>query len=183
MIDIKTGLKNMEEELNLVNQAPLKTFKKNENIIEIGAKCSYLFFVEKGLIRNFFLNAKGKDITHWFASEGQLITIPPSFFKGQKHSFGLSALEESQLRLIDRKSYDLAVNSSEKIRVMAHDLITEIMIRLGQKILDFQSKNAEQRYKELLETHPDILNRAKLGHIASYLGITQQSLSRLRAML
>lgn len=181
MIDLKTSLSSNDIELNLLQNADLVRYQKNQSIIEVGGKCPNLYFVQKGLVRNYFLDIKGKDVTHWFASEGQIITIPPSFFKSAQHSFGLMALEPCELKLIDRKTYFEAVNASEQVREKAHEVITEIMIHLGQKILDFQCKDAEQRYLELLETHPDILNRAKLGHIASYLGITQQSLSRLRA--
>ena len=54
------------------------------------------------------------------------------------------------------------------------------MITLGRKIIDLQTKNAEARYNEVIENYPDIFRRVNLGHIASYLGMTQQSLSRIR---
>ena len=60
-------------------------------------------------------------------------------------------------------------------------LVTDVMIMLGKKIIDLQTQSAEFRYNQLLITHPDIFKRAKLGHISRYLGITQQSLSRIRA--
>ncbi len=133
------------------------------------------------MLRNYYYDPKGNEITHWFASEGMLVTIPPRFFNRKPSTFRIEAIESSILRTITYAQMENAFDQSRKLERFGRILVTEIMTVLGRKIIDLQTKTAEERYDDLLQEHPDIFQRAKLGHIATYLGITQQSLSRIRS--
>lgn len=156
-------------------------FRRNEIVVREGTVCRYLFWIEKGMLRNFYFDKNGNDITHWFASEHMFITIPPSFFKKESSFFGMEALEDTVVRVISLDQFETLLKESIELERFCRLLVTETMITLGKKIIDLQTQSAEYRYDRLLEMHPDIFQRAKLGHISGYLGIKQQSLSRIRA--
>lgn len=164
----------------LFEKAESLSFKKGELILKAGEICKYMFLVKNGLLRNFYYDIKGNDITHWFAKEEMLATAPPSFFNQEKSFFNIEAIEDTQVIAIKHNILEDAFDESRVIERFGRVLTTQIMISLGRKIVDLQTKNAEARYHELIENYPDIFRRANLGHIASYLGITQQSLSRIR---
>lgn len=181
MIKIDSSFINPEAQQHLFEMSSQVQVPANTILLEIGSVCDHLYFIENGILRNYYYDAKGNDITHWFASEGMVVTIPPSFFKRTPSQFRIEALEDMVVRNITFDQMQEAFSQSHQLERFGRLLVTEIMMVLGQKIMDLQTKSAEERYNDLLEDHPDIFQRAKLGHIATYLGITQQSLSRIRA--
>ena len=125
----------------------------------------------------------GKDYSQWFASEEGIITEIDSFFKQEGSIFYLETIEDSTLSYFTLQGYyELLMNFPEfKDFVLAFTL--KSLVEVGDRLKDLQFRNAKQRYQFLLEQHPTILQRVPLGHIASYLGITQQSLSRIRSKM
>ncbi|BAO76604.1 Crp/Fnr family transcriptional regulator [Winogradskyella sp. PG-2] len=165
----------------LIEQSEYFTFEKKEIIVQANHVCNYLYLIESGLLRSYYLDLKGNEITHWFASESMFMTIPPSFFNREESQFNIEAVEKTTVRAF---SIDLLENAFEKNRVIetfCRVIVTQVMISLGKKVIDLKTKTAEERYKELKVIYPNIFKRASLGQIASYLGITQQSLSRIRS--
>ena len=165
----------------LIEQSEYVTFEKKEIIVQSNKICNYLYLVETGLLRSYYFDLKGNDITHWFASESMLMTIPPSFFNREESQFNLEAVEKTKVRAF---SIDLLENAFEKHRIIetfCRVMVTQTMISLGNKVMDLQTKTAEVRDDDLKANYPGISKRASLGQIASYLGITQQSLSRIRS--
>lgn len=182
---IKIDLDSLHKEVYhaLFERSVPERFQRNAVVLEIGAMCNHLYYIEKGMLRNHYYDRKGNDITHWFASEDMIVTSPPSFFQREPSFFRIEAIEETHVRAISKEQLDKALEESQHLERFFRLLVTDIMIMLGRKIISLQTQNAEDRYNELLETHPDIFQRANLGHIAGYLGIKQQSLSRIRASM
>ncbi len=167
--------------LSLLEKAELMSFAKGEMVLQQGQVCSHLYLIDKGMLRNFYYDTKGNDITHWFSSERTIDTIPPSFFKRAPSSFLMEAIEDTEVKALSYDQFEATLKEHPSLERLGRLLVTEIMMALGQKIIDLQTKTAKERYDELLDNHPNIFKRAKLSHIAGYLGITQQSLSRIRA--
>jgi len=165
----------------VIKQSKKLTFKKKEIIVQPGKICNHLYLIETGLLRSFYFDNKGNDITHWFALENMLMTIPPGFFNREVSPFGLEAIEQTTVKAFSREILENAFEKHRIIETFCRVMVTQTMISLGQKVIDLQTKTAEERYEKLKETHPDISTRASLGQISSYLGITQQSLSRIRS--
>ena len=165
----------------LMATSVIQSYKKGALLVEEGRICSYLFLVEEGLLRSFFYDKKGNDVTHWFAAETMMLTAPASFFNREESFFSIQALEDTVVRAITLDALEDAFEQSKSLERFGRIFATEMLILFGHKIIDLQTKSAEDRYRELLQKYPDIFQRTKLGHIASYLGIAQQSLSRIRA--
>ncbi|MEL6867760.1 MAG: Crp/Fnr family transcriptional regulator, partial [Bacteroidota bacterium] len=108
------------------------------------------------------------------------ITVPPSFFSQAPSSFNIEAIEKTSVRAVTHEQLERVLQKEPHLERYFRIIVVEIMIALGQKIVHLLTKSAEERYQEMIEKYPDIFSRANLGHIAGYLGITQQSLSRIR---
>jgi len=144
--------------------------------------CNYLYFVDTGLARTFYWK-DGKDVTDWFSIENSFATSPISFINRQPDRRAIELLEPSIL-------YSLHYNDMESLCSIHHDIETFFrrfvnfsLVEMLQKIDSLHFSTALQRYKSLMTTHPNIIQRVPLGMIASYLGITQETLSRIRSQI
>lgn len=153
---------------------------KKTLLLREGMICHKLYFIKKGILRFFYYNEAGEDITHLFLFEHDFITEIDSFFFGKKSEFYMEVIEDCELYSINHDAYQTLINREPEILKLLNAISLKFLVRLGEKIKDLQFRDARTRYRNLLDQHPDILNRVALGHIASYLGITQQSLSRIR---
>lgn len=153
---------------------PKRTLLEKQDVV-----CNKLYFVEKGLARLFYLK-EGKDITGWFASEGNFITCNDSFFQKKTSYLNLELLEDSILYSIDYKSLNdlFELKEMERFaRLLTYNLLSE----LSERIYSTVFQPAEKRYQLLVVRYPEVALRAPLGDIASYLGISQETLSRIRS--
>lgn len=167
---------NIEHNLKLTT----RTLKKGEHLLEAGQKCDYLYFVLKGILRLYYLDLNGNQMTHWFSRENAIITSPFSFFKNEENILYLEALEDTEVLLITASQLKYINQNVEQAQYKLRKLYAEFAMAFSRRIMDIHTKTAEERYLKLLNNHPYLFQRAKLSHIASYLGITQQSLSRIR---
>lgn len=172
------ALKNLIEPFLSLSER--EVYPKGATLLEEGKICRKLFFVEKGILRFYYINEEGEDITHWFLLENDFVTEINSFIQQEASEYYLETLEDS---VVYTCSYDSFSNITE-LFPDAHQLwniiLAKSLLELGEKIKDLQFRDAKTRYDNLLEKHPTITQRVSLKHIASYLGIAQPSLSRIR---
>lgn len=157
-----------------------KSLTKGDFILKEGSICHHLYFLEKGCVRGFY-NLDGKEVTHWFGFENDFVTSFYSFITNKPSVENLQVLEDTVLWYISNqellKLYDL-YPEIERLGRIANE---KYYIRLEERYVNFQFKTAAERYQLLIENAPHILQRVSLGHIASYLGISQETLSRIRS--
>jgi len=154
--------------------------KKGQSILNVGERCSDLYFIDKGLLRGFYFSEE-KEITNWFGQEGEFAICFYSFIS-QKPSFEtIHALEDSELTQIPYAALQSLYNNFPETERIGRILTETYYIRLEERLLNIQFKSAKERYQNLLESKSSLLKRAPLGQISSYLGITQETLSRMRA--
>lgn len=156
------------------------TFTRGDLLLRAGGRCGHLYWVNRGLLRGYY-ESDGKEVTNWFAQEGEFATCFYAYI-AQKPSFEyVQALEDGSLTALSYGALQqLYAEFPETERIGR--LITEnYYIRLEERLLSLQFKTARERYQKLQQAKPSLLQRASLGHIASYLGITQETLSRIRS--
>jgi len=169
------------EEYELIDKAfAKKNYLKGKILEQPNNHSKQLHFIEKGLLRAFYCK-DDKDITHTFFDEDNFILAFESVFFGRPHPYGLEILEETTIRTIPYSQLDVLCNTIPAFKDYRLIVSLKIISMLAQKVYSLQFQSAKERYNTLLETTPRILLRASLGHIASYLGITQQTLSVIRA--
>jgi CRP/FNR family transcriptional regulator, anaerobic regulatory protein len=155
-------------------------YPKGKLLLEQGKICRHLYFLESGFVRGFYYQA-GREITSWFAFENDIVASMYSF-TAQKPSFEIiEILENSVLHCINYDQLQQLYNKFPEFNCAGRLLIEKYYIELEERTFSFQIQSAKERYQEILNTQPALLQRASLGHIASYLGISQETLSRIRA--
>ncbi len=138
-----------------------------------------LGILERGLARSFFITRDGLESTVCFSSEGMAIFDPVSFYGFGKARFNIQCLEKTTLHVTTREKLEGIYQSSPHLNRFGRQVLEESYVFMINRIMDQQTKTAEQRYKELL-LESTIMLRVPQKYVASYLGITESSLSRIR---
>lgn len=148
-------------------------------LLKEGEVADKLYLIRKGCLRLFF-NSEGKDITFQFFFEGDFVASFDSLYKRQPSLFSLESIEPAQVLIIERDVFYNLIEKSPSLRRYYEEKLIE-RFHVYQRLFLSRIKNTpRQRYEELLKEHPDIIRRVPLHYIASYLGITPVSLSRIR---
>lgn len=155
---------------------------KNEYLVTEGKTCRHLYFLDTGALRGFY-NLEGKEITYWFAFEGDFVTSFHSFITRQPAIENIQLLEGSILWSISREKLDRLMNAYHEIERIVRIAYENYYIRLEERFVNSQFKTAAERYEQLLQINPHWMERVSLGYIASYLGISQETLSRIRSRI
>ena len=157
-----------------------RIIKKGEIHIAPGDNALHLNFINKGSFRVYFINRNGQDITTWFAFENMWVTDILAYYKNTKATYYVQALSDSEIYTIQKASLEkLYIEYPEYLRFAKNFAELGMIIMLERSNHFFQEFSAEKRYLELLKTHI-LKHNVPLKHIATYLGITETSLSRIR---
>lgn len=172
------------EKVNLCSiQYELKKVSKHEMLLQEGEVCRNTFFVEKGLLRMYSIDKNGKEHVIQFAPENWLIGDRSSLYFNEKSRYYIEAVEDSEVLFLQPDFFSKLLeefpNSIEK-----NDLIIQKHVKsLQDRINSLLGETAEERYLKFIKMYPDLLLRVPQWMIASYLGITPESLSRVRKEL
>lgn len=157
-----------------------KKYAKNHLLVEDLATCDKYFFIVEGLLRTYYVKGD-KEITDWFGEENTLVGPLYSGLKLPNASHSIELLEDSTLIQVSLWDLEKLCVEFHEIERLARLIAIHTAIRLQYKIECMLFLTAKQRYDEFVRNHPTILQRASLGHISSYLGMNQVTLSRARA--
>ncbi|MGC5746554.1 Crp/Fnr family transcriptional regulator [Chryseobacterium sp. NFX27] len=140
----------------------------------------HIYFIRKGIVRAYASTAEN-DITFWFGSEGETIVSMKSYVEDRPGYESIELLEDCDLYILKTESLKKLFNEDIHIANWGRKFAEKELVKTEELIISRQFKTSLERYKDLMANKPDLLKRVQLGHIASYLGITQVSLSRIRA--
>lgn len=155
-------------------------FKKGSSILDAGKKCDSLYLVSAGLLRGYYLN-ESKEVTNWIAADDDFGTSFYAFISGGTSYETIEALENTIAESINKESLEELYSKFPETERAGRILLQNYYLRLEERIIYLQFKSAKERYQTFFEKRKEVLKRAPLGCIASYLGITQETLSRIRA--
>ena len=170
-----------EEEKELItNYLTLKKLRKKQYLLQEGDVCKCVAFIEKGAMRSYKVSEDGSEHIVQFALEGQFLTDLYSFLTNEPSIYNIDAIEESELVLITKPASDELRNRSPKYQEFIFQATSEAYIQLERRMTSVVSLSLEERYKELTTNHPNIIQRLPQHMIASYMGLTPETLSRVR---
>lgn len=153
---------------------------KDHFILREHAVSDYIYFIDKGAARIFY-HKKEKEITEWIALDGQFFLSITSFFQRSPSHLAIQALESSEVYGIHHNDLMALADQYHAVEKMLRKMVTLSLI-LSQKRMDsIQFETAQERYAALLQNNPDIIQRVPLSYIASFLGVTLETLSRIRS--
>ncbi len=139
-----------------------------------------IYFIKKGIVRAY-ANSAENEITFWFGKEGDAVISMKSYVSNQKGYEDIELLEDCELYELKTESLQKLFEKDIFITNWGRRFAEQELIKTEERLISRQFRTAKERYIELLENNSDLIKRVQLGHIASYLGITQVSLSRIRA--
>lgn len=178
-IKIYTALN--DNELSLLQEIVEKrTYRKNEIIFAEGKISNEIYFVAKGCVRLFY-NVDGTDKTAFFYTEGQFICAGESYTFNIPAVENYQAVEQAEIYVFTKKKTEELLRKAPKLEILAR-IATENELITSQKVIaSFVTKSPEERYTELLRTQKELFQRVPQQYIASFLGVSPETLSRIKA--
>ena len=164
----------------LLNELRYLELPKNQLIISAGKTERSLYFMESGIARAYLDGADNR-ITFWFGMEGDLMFSYHSYINNQPGYEHIELLSNSKVYELKTEALVNLYNQHTALANWGRKLAELELIKTEERYIARLFKPAKERYIELLQAYPDLVQRIQLGHIASYLGVTQVTLSRIRA--
>jgi CRP-like cAMP-binding protein len=173
-----------DEEFNIcIKFFNSKKLKKHQFLLNEGEICRYIGFVNSGCLRQYSIDNQGAEHIIQFAIEDWWVSDLHSFLSGFPATYNIDALQDSEVLLLDKSARDELLNACPKMERFFRLLIESNHVATNQRISDSLSASAEERYLKFIKTYPQLFEQVTQNQIASYLGITPQSLSRIRKEL
>lgn len=157
-----------------------KEYKKEEIILEEGKLSQHFYIVEKGLIRQFYYK-DGRDITEHFSCEGNIATCLESLFLKEPTHLLIEALEPTTLYLLDYEKWKKLCDENLEINQLYRAIMEYKLVVSQQKADSWRFENSRERYDRFCKEFPSVSRRASVAHIATYLLMSPETLSRVRA--
>ena len=175
----KITLTQEEEELFKTYLTP-KKLRRKQYLLQEGDVCKYTAFVEKGILRLYTIGEKGNEQIVQFALEGWFIADMFSFISGEPATQNIDALEDAELILISKSAEEEILNKIPQYEHFIRLQIQGAYLALQKRLSAMFNLTTEEKYTRLLNSYPDIVQRVPQHMIASYLGLTPETLSRAR---
>ena len=170
-----------DEELSIVAKyLTPKKLRKKQYLLQEGDVCKFTAFVEKGALRAYTIDEKGGEHIIQFALEGWTISDMYSFLTGEPATYTIDALEDSELVLMSTSAHEELLRILPKYETHARLMITGAYIAMQRRITASMTQSIEERYAAFTAKYPNIVQRVPQHMIASYLGLTPETLSRVR---
>jgi len=180
---------NQKVALSEAEQQVVKTFftpkklRKRQYLLQEGEPCKYLAFVEKGILRSYNVDNKGVEHIIHFAMEGWWMGDIYSFLSGEPSGYNIDAIEYAELLMITLDGFEHMMVKVPRMERYFRILFQNNIISKERRLISSISYSAEEKYLRLAESSPELLQRIPLNLVASYLGITPETLSRIRKKL
>ena len=174
------GILSAEDISQIENKATLKTIKKGDFFITEGSTSNQVGFVISGVFRSYYHSSSEEQVTYCFTFSNTFVSAYSSFLTQQPTSENIEALTDVEILNLSRDSIVALEQKNTNWLRFFKFMAEQEYIKMEQRIFLLQKETAEQRYKDLLKNHPNFLQLIPLSYLASYLGITQRHLSRIR---
>lgn len=171
-----------EHEIELIrNVSILKKLRKRQYLLQEGDVWKYNAFICSGLVKTFSIDQKGQEHIMNFSPENYWTGDRESLTTGNPSDFNIVALEDSEIILIEKENFDAICKQIPQFYNMANEILHRSFLASQKRIHDNISLSIEEKYRNFIHKYPSVSNRIPQHMIASYLGISAETLSRIRA--
>ncbi len=171
----------LKDLMDIYKVSSLKTYKSGEIIARRGDYFPYTLAIRKGIIRTYFLNPEGEEKTVRIAKEGDFAACAESFIRDKPSKEFIQAVEECKVILVDTKRIKSLTKENIRLLRLWNDALMDAFLEAINRIEFFVILSPQERYNYLLKESPDLLNRVPQKYLASYIGVSPVSLSRIRS--
>ena len=178
-VDSKLSALSDDCKKDFAKRLRLESQPANTTLVKEGEFSDKLFFIYAGSVRAYYVK-DAKNITDWFGFENDFICAINSYFLNIPSPHYIETIEPATLLIINRQDVNYLCDNYHDFDRFGRLAVTQTMLQLQQRVVSLQFESAQQRYETLTKLRPDITQRVPLGHIASYLGMTLETLSRAR---
>lgn len=158
-----------------------KTLSKNDFFVREGEKCKDIAFIESGIFRSYYVSGDGKDMTYCFRFPNDLLGSYSSFISGKPSMENMQAISEAEVLTVRKEEIERLVHENPRWTTFLKIIAEQEYLELEKRFFQLQRDNAATRYRLLIENRPNYIQDIPLQYLASYLGITQRHLSRIRS--
>jgi CRP-like cAMP-binding protein len=164
----------------LIGRLKTKALHKKEYLLKAGHICRQICFIEKGLLRCFYIK-DGQEVSSWFMKEEDVIISVESFYNQTPSYESIQALEECELTYIDYTELQYIYHNFPEFNFIGRVLTERYYALSEQRLFSIRMQRAFERYEFLMEHHPELILRVPAKYLASYLGITEVTMSKMKA--
>lgn len=157
-----------------------RMLKKGEYFVQEGQKCSEVAFIANGVFRSFYITPNGNEMTYCFRFPGEMVAAYSAFITGNGSVEYIQALADSELLVIPKDQIDQLLEKNPSWIHFLKIIAEQQYLELEGRVFQLQRDSAQERYQNLIENQPEYIRQISVQHLASYLGITQRHLSRIR---
>jgi CRP-like cAMP-binding protein len=161
----------------------LKKLRKRQYFLQEGDVSKYQAFVAKGILRSYTVDEKGGEHILQFASEGWWIADLSSYLTGEPSFLNIDALEDADLLLLSKADWERAMEKLPALEHYFRVILQNHLVATQKRLLQSLAETAEMKYNRFLKTYPECIQRMPQHMIASYLGVTRETLSRVRKQM
>ncbi|MFD1552932.1 Crp/Fnr family transcriptional regulator [Putridiphycobacter roseus] len=181
---LKKNIELEDEELKTV-LSYFNTIKKSKHEILLanGKNSQVSYFVKKGCLRLFYIDDHGKDITRYIAFENQFATELVSFITNQPAQESIQVIEDSELFYITHEDFRMLMQRMPKWKDFYSIYLEKAYVNNAKRLISFTTLDAAERYKQLFKINPNIVKRLPNKIVASYINISQETLSRIKTKI
>lgn len=181
-INRKVTLSAEEQEVIKTCFVP-KKIRKKQYILQAGDVCKHILFVEKGLLRTYGIDDNGGEHTVQFAPESWWISDMYSFLTNEPSLYNITALEDTEVLMLSNTTFEEMVSKVPKMERYLRILMQNNLVAMQRRIMGTLSDSTEEKYTKFTKAFPEIISRVPQHIIATYLGLTPETLSRVRKQL
>lgn len=156
-----------------------ETLKKGDYFLQTNKKCERLSFVQSGFLR-IFIETESKEVTQWISTKGYFVTDLSSFIFDKPARWTIQALTDTEIYTLNKRDYKEIINTIPQWAELEKMFIIHCFITLEERVLSHLSMSAEERYHFFFENNKELFNQVPLQYIASMLGMTPETFSRIR---
>ena len=181
---ILTHLPELNQELVRVVAASFETNQYNKGTILLrqGEVCNHLYFMEEGICRYYSLK-DGNDITTWFSFKNEFVTSFTSFFPRDPSYENIEVTTPSELHSLSYASLQKLKEQSNEVEKIINHFIVDYTLQLERRLFSIQNHTATEKYTTILKHDARLVNQIPGKHLASYLGVSRETLSRIRSSI
>ena len=170
----------MEEEETIKSYLTQKKLRKKQYLLQEGDVCKTIGYIEKGALREYSVDDNGHEHIIQFGLEGWVISDLYSFITGEPATYNIDAIEDAELVLISKSAHEELLEKSPKYETFTRMNITGAYLAMQKRLTNIISSSLEERYTNFTALYPNIVQRVPQHMIASYIGLTPETLSRIR---